>query len=113
MIELTWITSMSADDDNHDQETDLDAIGSPGSASWASVSPSEHGKWWWVVYDRWIINEDSEPDPTLAEGHADGEEQAKAAVAEWVAAHTPGAGRVLLRRLRDSLGISGFADRSK
>jgi hypothetical protein len=83
---------------------------------WASVSPDgipgHENLWRWVIYDRWL-DVDSEPDPTLADGLADGEELAKAAVAEWVRAHTPApesAGRVLLRRLRDRLGISGFAD---
>jgi hypothetical protein len=42
---LNWYTSVSADADNHDQEVDLAAIGCPGGASWASVSPS-HGDQW-------------------------------------------------------------------
>src|SRR5580658_6330255 len=83
---LTWTTSGSADAENHDQETDLDSIGSPGGASWASVAPDslpQYGPWHWVIYDRWI-DVDDEPDPTLAEGQADTEDEAKAAVTIWV-----------------------------
>ena len=50
---LKWYTSVSADDENHDQEVDLDAIGSPDSASWASVAPQD-GRWSWTVYARWL-----------------------------------------------------------
>jgi hypothetical protein len=87
---LEWSTSDSADTENHDQEVDLDAIGSPGGASWASVSPSWENQWWWVIYDRWI-DVDDEPDPTLAEGHLATEAEAKAAVATWVRDHQDGA----------------------
>lgn len=82
-MSLTWTTSASADDQNHDQETDLDAIGSPNGASWASVSPESEG-WAWVIYDRWL-DVDEAPDPVLASGKADGEGTAKAAVEAWVA----------------------------
>lgn len=84
-VELTWTTSASADDENHDQETDLDAIGSPGGASWASVSPDSRpgaGPWAWVIYDRW--NDVDEHDSVLGGGPADSEDAAKAAVAAWV-----------------------------
>jgi hypothetical protein len=81
-MNLNWRTSDSADDMNHDQEVDLDKAGNPGGASWASVSPDGAG-WVWVVYDRWL-DVDAEPDPELARGGTDTEDQAKAAVAEWV-----------------------------
>jgi hypothetical protein len=85
-MELAWTESASADEHNHDQETDLTAIGSPGGGVWASVSPSHEGQWWWVIYDRWN-DVDEAPDPTLAEGHVAGEDEAKAAVNDWVTDH--------------------------
>jgi hypothetical protein len=87
-MNLDWYTSASADDQNHDQETDLDQIGSPGGASWASVCPDgEPGRkpWIWVIYDRWL-DVDEAPDPELARGEADNDDEAKAAVAGWVQA---------------------------
>lgn len=81
---LTWYTSVSADEDNHDQEVDLDAIGSPGGASWASVSPNDPG-WHWEIFDRWL-DVDEDPDPTLAVGEAGDEAGAKVAVESWVEA---------------------------
>jgi hypothetical protein len=87
-VTLHWYTSDSADDENHDQETNLDKIGNPGGAVWAEVSPNSqpgYGPWIWVIYDRWL-DVDEEPDPTLADGPAASEEAAKAAVAEWIRA---------------------------
>ena len=87
---LTWYTSQSADTE-HDQEVDLDAIGSPGGASWASVSPDSgrtRAPWVWVIYDRWT-DVDEDPDPVLAEGGAGTEAEAKFAVGEWVATTRP------------------------
>jgi hypothetical protein len=89
-MELTWITSASADEHNHDQETDLTVIGSPGGASWASVAPdgrAGHKPWVWVIYSRWN-DVDEGDDAVLAEGEADDEDEAKAAVATWADAHT-------------------------
>jgi hypothetical protein len=89
---LRWYTSVSADDENHDQEVNLDKAGNPGGAVWASVSPNSqpgYGPWVWVIYDRWL-DVDEEPDPTLADGPAASEEAAKVAVAEWVRAATEG-----------------------
>jgi hypothetical protein len=86
-MNLTWTLSASADEANHDQETDLTAIGSPGGASWASVAPDGRGghqPWGWTVYSRWN-DVDEGDDAVLAEGGADGESGAKAAVAAWVA----------------------------
>jgi hypothetical protein len=87
MPDLNWYTSNSADDQNHDQETDLAKIGNPGGAEWASVSPDGrpgHKPWNWEIYDRWI-DVDEEPGHTLAYGKTDTEDLAKAAVAGWVA----------------------------
>jgi hypothetical protein len=89
-MNLTWTLSASADEANHDQETDLTAIGSPGGASWASVAPDGrdgHQPWGWTVYNRWN-DVDEGDDAVLAEGGADGESGAKAAVAVWVTEHT-------------------------
>jgi hypothetical protein len=85
-MELTWTTSASADDRNHDQEVALDTseLGSPGGAVWASVSPDKGG-WAWVIYNRWTDVDDH--DSELAAGLAADEAGAKAAVAAWVAAH--------------------------
>jgi hypothetical protein len=85
IMELTWTTSASADEDNHDQETDLDSTGSPGGAAWATVAPEggpDHKPWMWVIYDRWI--DVDEHDSELAAGETDHEDEAKAAVAAWV-----------------------------
>jgi hypothetical protein len=85
-LPLQWYTSDSADDDNHDQEVDLDRIGSPGGASWASVAPGgtpESGGWHWVIYNRWT-NMDKH-DSELAAGYGT-EAEAKAAVTAWVRA---------------------------
>ena len=87
--DLAWYRSQSADAEHDDQEVDLDAIGSPGGASWASVSPDSgrtRAPWVWVIYDRWI-DVDSEPDPVLAEGGAGTEAEAKTAIATWVRDH--------------------------
>lgn len=80
---LRWTTSASADAENHDQETDLDAIGSPGGASWASAAPDGrkgHEPWTWEIWDRWLIEDGN----LLANGEAASEDAAKAAVAIWV-----------------------------
>lgn len=87
-MNLTWTTSASADDDNHDQETDLTAIGCPGGAVWASVAPDSrvlpgYGPWAWVIYNRW--NDVDDHDCELAAGPANSEDEAKAAVANWAA----------------------------
>jgi hypothetical protein len=86
--ELAWRTSDSADEENHDQETDLAAIGNPGGAEWASASPDGRPgiPWTWGVYRRWLW-EDIDADPErniLAEGIAGDEDEAKMRVAEWV-----------------------------
>ncbi len=84
---LTWTTSDSADEANHDQETNLDAIGNPGGAVWASVSPvvlHDQQKWAWVIYNCWTDVDEHECE--LAAGRVDTEGQAKAAVTEWVRA---------------------------
>ena len=86
---LGWATSASADAESHDQETDLDAIGSPGGASWASVAPDGrpgHKPWTWTVYRCWL-DVDTTPDSELAAGEADTEDEAKEAVTDWVASH--------------------------
>jgi len=87
-MELDWYPSGSADDQNHDQETDLARIGNPGGAEWASVAPDgrpQFGPWHWGIYGRWLWDDiDADPDSTLAEGPADTEDEAKAAVAGWV-----------------------------
>src|ERR1700722_11048797 len=74
LVQLTWYTSVSADDETHDQEADLDAIGSPGGASWASVSPNgrpgHEDAWAWEIYSRWTDVDDN-PQATLACGEAD------------------------------------------
>jgi hypothetical protein len=86
--DLAWYTSESADDENHDQETDMSRAGSPGGASWASVSPNgrpgRENTWLWVIYNRWTDVDDY--DSELGRGEAGGEDEAKAAVAEWVRA---------------------------
>jgi hypothetical protein len=82
---IKWVTSASADEDNHDQEAEMAAIGSPGGAVWASVSP-DRGNWAWAVYATWLWEDiDTNPDATLAEGTAATEQDAKDAVAEWAA----------------------------
>lgn len=86
-MELTWRTSASADEHNHDQETDLGPLGEPGGAVWATVSPdgrAGHRLWIWVIYNRWN-DVDEGPDSVLASGEADEEGEAKEAVAAWVA----------------------------
>jgi hypothetical protein len=80
-MELTWTTSASADYDNHDQETELDTIGNPGGAVWASVSP-DRDDWVWEIFDRWL-DVDDEPYASIAIGRAGDEAGAKAAVQSW------------------------------
>jgi hypothetical protein len=81
-MELTWTTSASADDDNHDQETELDTIGNPGGAVWASVSPDPRYGWVWEIFGRWL-DADDDPQATIDVGTADDEAGAKAAVQSW------------------------------
>jgi hypothetical protein len=84
--ELAWTTSESADAENHDQETDLCAIGNPGGAVWASVAPEGEG-WAWNIYSRWGWEDiDADPDALLSGGQAGDEDRAKAAVTDWVSA---------------------------
>ena len=83
---LNWTTSVSADNQNHDQETDLAAIGNPGGAEWASVAPQGNGRWSWAIYTRWLWEDiDADPASTLASDETDGEGTAKAAVEALVA----------------------------
>lgn len=85
MNEITWQTSDSADSANHDQEADLAALGNPGGAEWASVAP-EGAAWSWAVYSRWLWEDiDADPAATLASGPAKTEQEAKTAVATWIA----------------------------
>lgn len=86
---ITWVMSESADADNHDQETDLAAIGNPGDACWASVAPESRPDgsqyWHWAIYRRWLWDDiDSDPENTLANGESAGEADAKKAVETWV-----------------------------
>jgi hypothetical protein len=88
-MDLTWTLSASADEANHDQETDLGPLGSPGGAVWATVAPDGRvGRklWGWVIYSRWN-DVDEGDDAVLAEGEADEEDEAKVAVADWVEDH--------------------------
>jgi hypothetical protein len=86
---LAWSASGSADPGNHDQETDLAAIGNPGGGEWASVAPETGGTWSWGVYARWLWEDiDADPAATLAHGPAGDEPAAKAAVQAWVDART-------------------------
>lgn len=83
MPELTWYPAQSADSQHDDQETDLDAIGSPGGASWAWVALND--RWTWSIYARWLWEDiDADPASTLAEGEADTPDAARAAVTTWV-----------------------------
>lgn len=87
---LTWELSASADGVNRNQWADLAAKGSPGGAIWASVSP-EPGHWHWAVYASWLREDiDASPARTLAQGTAPLEDEAKEAVARWVAAQEEG-----------------------
>lgn len=92
VFRLNWYTSASADEHNHDQEVDLDHLGSPGDASWASVSPGGSQddparSWTWEIFDRWLLeDEDGQPAKTLAYGTVADETAAKLAVENWVAA---------------------------
>ena len=85
-MKLNWYPANSADADHDDLETDLCPLGCPGGAVWAWVADNGSG-WTWSIYDRWLWEDiDADPDRrTLAEGTASGQEQAKAAVAGWVA----------------------------
>lgn len=102
MRNLTWTTSASADDLAHDQETDLGTIGSPGGAAWASVSPEGSG-WNWAVYDRWLL----EDGDILDCGHVATEDEAKAAVAAWVAEEEGRLCHAQERTARDNAGLLG------
>jgi hypothetical protein len=83
---LAWYPANSADADHDDLEADLCPLGCPGGSVWAWVADNGSG-WSWSIYARWLWEDiDADPDRhTLAEGTASGREQAKAAVAEWVA----------------------------
>jgi hypothetical protein len=85
-MKLTWYPANSADADHDDLEADLCPLGCPGGAVWAWVADEGSG-WSWSVYARWLWEDiDADPDRhTLAESTAGSQEQAKAAVAEWVA----------------------------
>lgn len=86
MTGLPWRTSASADEHAHDQEADLAALGSPGGAVWASVSPEGDG-WHWGIYDRWLWEDIDAGGHVLACGNVASEDQAKEAASAWVAAH--------------------------
>src|SRR6516162_1126410 len=85
MTTLAWYPANSADADHDDLEADLCPLGCPGGAVWAWVADEGSG-WSWSVYARWLWEDiDADPDRhTLAESTAGSQEQAKAAVAEWV-----------------------------
>lgn len=83
-IQLDWYAADSADTEHHDQDVDLDRLGSPGGASWAAVS-HEGDAWDYRVYDRWLY-EDAE---VLAAGTVPSEGWAKLAVQVWVLRHYP------------------------
>ena len=86
MTTLAWYPANSADADHDDLEADLCPLGCPGGAVWAWVADNGSG-WSWSIYDRWLWEDiDADPDRhTLAEDTAGSQEQAKAAVAGWVA----------------------------
>jgi hypothetical protein len=82
-----WYPANSADDTHDDLEADLCPLGCPGRAVWAWVADEGGGTWSWSIYARWLWEDiDADPDRhTLAEDQVTTQEQAKAAVATWVA----------------------------
>lgn len=77
-----WYTASSADDQHHDQELDLEALGNPGGGSWAVVYP-DGDLWTWEVYNTWLLEDAC----VIAFGSGDSEPRAKAAVEKWIRRH--------------------------